>query len=178
MALRVGGFAVEGAGGFAGEFQGSGGFAESDGLFLEDDGGRVAGVDGGGVGAAGGQFIQGVEHGADGGLGVPDGELGEGEFVGQGDAEKGFVGGHEVDHEVIGVDGDAVDLVVDGGCEVELAGLGFCNIVVDEIRDVTREKDRRIGKVASITIDKSPKFSKGDWIDECALIEISYHSIK
>ena len=62
--------------------------------------------------------------------------------------------------------------------EVELAGLGFCNIVVDEIRDVTREKDRRIGKVASITIDKSPKFSKGDWIDECALIEISYHSIK
>jgi len=60
-------------------------------LFFEDDEGRVAGVGGGGLGAAGGEFIQGVEHGADGGLGVPDGELGEGEFVGQRDLEKGSV---------------------------------------------------------------------------------------
>ncbi len=112
-----GGFAVEGAGGFAGEFQATGGFAEGDGLFFEDDGGGMPGLDGGGLGAAVGEFIKSIEQGADGGLGVPDGELREGELVGLGDLEEGAVGGHEVGDELVGVDGFAVDLVVDGGLE-------------------------------------------------------------
>lgn len=62
--------------------------------------------------------------------------------------------------------------------EAELSELGFGNIFVDEIRDITKDKDRRIGKIARITIDKSPIFSKGDWIDTNALIELSYHALK
>ncbi len=119
-----GGVAGQEAGGFAGELEGAGGFAEGYGLFLQDDEGGVAGVGGGGLGAAGGEFIQGVEHGADGGLGVPDGELGEGEFVGLRDLEERPVGGEEVDDEFIGVDGFAVDLVVDGGLEVGVVACG------------------------------------------------------
>ncbi len=109
--------AEEGSGGFAGEFEGSGGFAEADGLFFEDDDCGVTGVDGGGFGAAGGEFIQGIQESADGGLGVPDGELGEGEFVGLRDLEERPVRGQEIDDEFIGVDGFAVDLVVDVGLE-------------------------------------------------------------
>ena len=109
--------AEEGSGGFAGEFEGSGGFTEADGLFFEDDDCGVPGMGGGGFGAAIGEFIERIQEGTDGGLGVPDGELGEGEFVGHGDLEEGPVGGEEVDDELVGVDGFAVDLVFDGSLE-------------------------------------------------------------
>lgn len=61
--------------------------------------------------------------------------------------------------------------------EVKLAldELGFDNIEIEEVRDIVKEKDKNLGKVASILIDKSPKFSKGDWVDESASIRIIYH---
>lgn len=58
----------------------------------------------------------------------------------------------------------------------QLRDLGFENIIIDEIKDITKEKDKNLGKIASITIDKNPKCTKGDWISEDALIEITYHS--
>ena len=59
--------------------------------------------------------------------------------------------------------------------EMELLDLGFNNVETEEIRDITKAKDKNLGKVSSITIDKSPKFSKGDWIDINAEIKITYH---
>lgn len=62
--------------------------------------------------------------------------------------------------------------------EMELLDLGFDNIEIEEIKDITKEKDKNLDKVASITIDKSPKFSKGDWVDSSAEIKLTYHDKK
>ena len=61
--------------------------------------------------------------------------------------------------------------------EVEdaLEELGFYNITSEEIRDISKDKDKNIGKVASILINRSPKLAKGDWVEEGALVEITYH---
>ena len=60
--------------------------------------------------------------------------------------------------------------------KAELLELGFINVEVDEIRDIVKDKDRNLNKVASITVNKNPKFAKGDWIDATAEIKITYHS--
>ena len=62
--------------------------------------------------------------------------------------------------------------------EAELFELGFENVEVEEIRDITKEKDKNEGKVAEVTIDKSPKYSKGEWISQNADVKIIYHSKK
>ena len=62
--------------------------------------------------------------------------------------------------------------------EHEKHELGFQNVIADEIRDITKEKDKNIGKIASVTIDKSPKFDKGIWVNEFAEIKLIYHSLK
>ena len=56
-------------------------------------------------------------------------------------------------------------------------GMGFTNIVIDEVKDITKEKDKSLGKVAAVTIDKSHVHSKGDWVPKDALVEIVYHSL-
>lgn len=56
--------------------------------------------------------------------------------------------------------------------------IGFSNVETEEIRDIIKEKDKSEGKVADITIDKSPKYSKGEWVDEEAEVKIIYHSRK
>ena len=58
----------------------------------------------------------------------------------------------------------------------ELQELGFENIITEEIRDISKDKDKNLGKVASMAIDKRPKFSKGDWFNESAEIKLIYHS--
>lgn len=62
--------------------------------------------------------------------------------------------------------------------EAEFLEMGFYDIVVDDIKDVIKEKDKNLGKVAEITIDKSPKYAKGEWVPEYAQVKITYHSIK
>ena len=62
--------------------------------------------------------------------------------------------------------------------KAELEGLGFTNIVIDEVKDIVKAKDRNLGKVASITIDKSPVYAKGEWIPAGSLIEIVFHSMR
>ena len=62
--------------------------------------------------------------------------------------------------------------------EAEFYEMGFYDIVVEEIRDITKEKDKNLEKVAEITIDKSPKYSKGEWVPEFAQVKIIYHSVK
>ena len=62
--------------------------------------------------------------------------------------------------------------------KADLEGLGFTNIVIDEVKDIVKAKDRNLGKVASITIDKSPVFAKGEWVPADSLIEIVFHSMK
>ena len=52
------------------------------------------------------------------------------------------------------------------------------NIEIEELKDITKDKDKNLEKVVSITIDKSPKFSKGDWVDSSAEIKITYHDKK
>jgi hypothetical protein len=81
-------------------------------------------VDGSGPGLGGfvgrdpgGEGVGLVEKGADGGLVAPDDELLEGELVLPGDVREGAGGLEEIAQEVVGVDGLAVDLVLDGGLE-------------------------------------------------------------
>lgn len=62
--------------------------------------------------------------------------------------------------------------------KASLLELGFEDITIDEVKDITKEKDKNEGKVASITIDKSPKYSKGDWVNLLGGVEIIYHSKK
>lgn len=62
--------------------------------------------------------------------------------------------------------------------EAELIDLGFTRVIVDELRDITKDSDKKVNRVASLTIDKSPKFSKGDWIPVGAEILITYHALK
>ena len=62
--------------------------------------------------------------------------------------------------------------------EMELLDLGFDNIEIEELKDITKDKDKNLEKVVSITIDKSPKFSKGDWVDSTAEIKLTYHDKK
>ena len=57
-----------------------------------------------------------------------------------------------------------------------LAELGFENITVTEVKDIEKEKDKNLDKVASITFDNNLKPSKGDWVDANTGIEIVYHS--
>ena len=61
--------------------------------------------------------------------------------------------------------------------EMMLIEMGFQNIITEEIRDIEKENSKSIGKVAAVTIDKSPKFSKGDWISEMAEIKLTYHAL-
>ena len=61
--------------------------------------------------------------------------------------------------------------------KAELIELGFYNIETDIIKDITKEKDKKLGKVDSILIDRMPKVSKGEWVPEGALIEITYHDL-
>lgn len=60
----------------------------------------------------------------------------------------------------------------------EFEEMGFTNITVDEIRDILKPKDKKLGKVASITIGKSPVYTKGDWVAHDALVEVVFHSMK
>ena len=62
--------------------------------------------------------------------------------------------------------------------KAEFLELGFENVEVEEIRDITKEKDKNEGTVAEVTIDKSPKYSKGEWISQNAEVKIVYHSKK
>ncbi len=62
--------------------------------------------------------------------------------------------------------------------EEKLQGLGFLYIELEELRDLTKDKDKNNGKVAEVTIDKSPLYSKGDWVPEDAEIKIVYHVVK
>jgi hypothetical protein len=111
----AGGFAEEGAGCAAGEVAVAGRFAESAAVFGEKGDGEVARLGGGVGGATVGEFIGGGEEVADGFLRGPDDELGEFEFVCRGDFGEGLVGLEEVGEEFVVVDGEAVDVVVDGG---------------------------------------------------------------
>lgn len=111
------GIAEDGAGGSIGLLAVARGFAEREGLLVEDLNGRGAGLRGLVGGAAEGEVIHFVEKRSDGGLIAPDQELGDGELVISGDREEGTVGFEEVVEELVGLDGDGVDLVVDGGLE-------------------------------------------------------------
>ena len=62
--------------------------------------------------------------------------------------------------------------------EAEMLDIGFTEVNVEEIRDITRERDKNEGKVAEITIDKSPKYSKDEWVSENAVVKIIYHTKK
>ena len=62
--------------------------------------------------------------------------------------------------------------------EAELLELGFVYVETEEIRDITKDKDKNEFKVAELTIDKSPKFSKGEWVSEHAEVKIRYHAKK
>ena len=62
--------------------------------------------------------------------------------------------------------------------EAVFLALGFTYVEVEETRDITKEKDKNKGMVAEITIDKSPKYSKGDWVSESAQVKIVYHAKK
>jgi hypothetical protein len=62
--------------------------------------------------------------------------------------------------------------------ETEIIELGFINVYVEEIRDITKDRDKNEGKVAGITIDKSPKYAKGEWVSENAEVKITYHAKK
>jgi hypothetical protein len=116
--------AEEGAGGTAGEGAFGGGFAEGAAVLGEDGEGEVLGLGSGVGGAAEGEFIRRVEEGADGRLGAPDEELAEREFVGGGDVDEVAVGLEEVVEELVWVDGEAVDLGVDGLGEGVVGGGG------------------------------------------------------
>ena len=61
--------------------------------------------------------------------------------------------------------------------EMELFELGLANTTSDYIKDIKKPNDKNIGKVASIIIDKKPKFSKGDWINVMSEVEITYHEL-
>ncbi|MBX3377744.1 MAG: hypothetical protein KF678_12160 [Phycisphaeraceae bacterium] len=114
--------AEEGAGGAAGEGAVGGGFAEGAAVLGEDGEGEVFGLGGGVGGAAEGEFIRRGEEGAEGRLGAPDEELAEREFVGGGDVDKVAVGLEEVVEELVWVDGEAVNLGVDGLREEVVGG--------------------------------------------------------
>lgn len=83
-------------------------------MFGEDGEGEVVGLGGGVGGAEMGEFIRRGEEFADGGLCGPDDELAECELVGVGDFDEGVVVSEEFGEESCGVDGDFVDLGVDG----------------------------------------------------------------
>ncbi len=84
----------------------------------------MAGLGRGVGGAEVGEFIGGGEEGADGGLLAPDDELAEGELVLGGDVEEGAVGLKEVAEDGVGVEGDGVDLGVEGLGEGGVGGGG------------------------------------------------------
>lgn len=56
--------------------------------------------------------------------------------------------------------------------------MGFENVEIEEIKDIAKEKDKNLGKVFMITVDKNPKFEKGIWVDQYAEIKILYHALK
>lgn len=116
--------AEEGSGRSAGEGAFGGGFAEGAAVLGEDGEGEVLGLGGGVGGAAEGEFIRRGEEGADGRLGAPDEELAERKFVGSGDVDEVAVGPEEVVEELVWVDGEAVDLGVDGLGEEVVGGGG------------------------------------------------------
>jgi len=121
----VGDFGAEkGAGGGVGESLAAGGFVEGEGLLLEDLDGALACLCCLGGGAAEGEGVELIEEFLDGGLVEPYHELLGGELVGHGDADERFVGFEEVEQELLGVYGDAVDLVVDGGLERRVVACG------------------------------------------------------
>jgi hypothetical protein len=114
--------AEEGAGGGVGVGSVAWGFDEVD-LGGEEVDGGLAGV-GGLVGrAAEFGLIGELEEGADAGLIEPDQELREGEVVVGGDGDEGAVGFEEVAEDSGAVDGDAIDVVVDGVLE---GGMVLC----------------------------------------------------
>ncbi len=61
--------------------------------------------------------------------------------------------------------------------EMELYELGIVNMTIDYVKDIKKVGDKSIGKVASITIDKKPKFSKGDWVSIMSDVVITYHDL-
>ena len=58
----------------------------------------------------------------------------------------------------------------------EMWELGFRNISVDKLPDLTKEDDRKLHTVSMITAD-GKKFNIGDWIPEEAEIYIIYHEV-
>jgi hypothetical protein len=104
----------DGSGGAVGEVAVAWGFAEGAAVDGESGEGEVAGLGGGVGGAAVCEFVGRGEEFADGGLGGPDDELAEGELVDAGDFDEWDVALKEVVEDLGGVEGDAVDLVVDG----------------------------------------------------------------
>ena len=56
--------------------------------------------------------------------------------------------------------------------------MGFENVEIEEIKDIAKEKDKNLGKVFMITVDKNPKFEKGVWVEQYAEIKILYHALK
>lgn len=61
--------------------------------------------------------------------------------------------------------------------EMELYNLGIVNTTLDIIKDIKKPSDKNLGKVASITIDKKPKFSKGDWVSILSEVVITSHEL-
>jgi hypothetical protein len=110
------GDAEEGAAGLRGGFAFLDGFDEH-GLGDQGVDGAGAGLGGHVGGNPGGDGIALIEQGLDTGLLDPDDELLEGEAVGLCDPHQLGFGLKEVHQEAFGIDGDVVDLVVDGSLE-------------------------------------------------------------
>ena len=64
-----------------------------------------------------------------------------------------------------------------GFVKQSFAELGFENIVTEEIKDISKENDNKLGTVSMILIDKNPVFESGEWKPLSSEIKIYYHSL-
>lgn len=64
-----------------------------------------------------------------------------------------------------------------GAVNQEFTQLGFDNIVLEEIKDISKTNDKNLGGVTMITIDKIPVFESGEWKSLDSEVKIYYHSM-
>ena len=59
----------------------------------------------------------------------------------------------------------------------ELRDAGFENIKIDTAGDITKENDRNIGKIISVSINGNSIFAKGVWTAKDAEIILRFHTL-
>ena len=64
-----------------------------------------------------------------------------------------------------------------GGATQRLIEMGFTNVKIEEIKDIKKANDKKIGTVSMITIGKNPNFKSGDIKSSTDEVVVYYHSL-